>query len=98
MGWYGEGPTGTYPGQYPSYGPLNGGVESAEQLIAGESFARQINQLDGVGQPVPVEDIADWMQLDGMGGMNDWMTFTPNSPYAAAAAAGDPGFPGPQGF
>jgi hypothetical protein len=94
MGYYGGSGYGSYPGQYPSYGPL-GMIESPEQLVASESFARQINQLDGMGQPVPVEDIADWMQLSGM---NDWVEFTPGSPYAAAAAQGDPGFPGAQGF
>jgi len=94
---FGAGGYGHYPGQYPSYGPL-GMVESPEQLVASESFARQINQLDGMGQPVPVEDIADWMQLSGMGGMRDWVEFTPGSPYAMDAAQGDPGFPGSQGF
>lgn len=98
MGYYSGSGYGTYPGQYPSYGPL-GMVESPEQLVASESFARQVNQLEGMGQPVPVEDIASWLELSGgMGGMGDWMSFTPGSPLAERAAAGDPGFPGPQGF
>ena len=73
---------GGYPGQYPSYAPL-GLVTSPEELVAGESMARQMgNEL---GQPVPIEALRDWMELSGMRGMNDWAEFDPTSGFVQQA-------------
>lgn len=85
-GMAGLGAYGTYPGQYPSYAPL-GVVTSPEELIAGESLARQIGNEGGMGQPVPIQDfrgggVADWMELSGMRGMNNWVEFHPDTGIA----------------
>ncbi len=93
-----------YPGEYPGYGGL-GMVMSPEDLVAGESMARQVNEFSGLGSsggaPVPLEDLRgypgqygggmnDWMELSGMGGgMNDWVEIDPNANLVKAGF--DPG-------
>lgn len=83
-----------YPGEYPGYGGM-GMVMSPEDLVSGESMARQVNEFSGLGSsggaPVPLEDLRgypgqygggmnDWMELSGMGGgMGDWVEIDPNA-------------------
>lgn len=80
LGMYG----GHYPGQYPSYPSLPGlgVVTSPEELVAGESLARQVSAFHGVG---------DFMELSGMGnavpfqdlrGVGDWVEMSPDSTLA----------------
>jgi hypothetical protein len=86
-GFYGmaglHGGYGSYPGQYPSYAPL-GLVTSPEELVAGESMARQL-AMDGMGQPVPIEALRDWMGLQGLQGVNDWTEFDPTAGFVQQA-------------
>jgi len=108
MGGLGLYNTGHYPGQYPSYPALPGhaglgSVESPEALVEGESIARQMSEvggmgdwmtldgLGGMGQPIPIEDIRG---MGEAGGMGDWVEFDPGSPPALMPA----GFPGAQSF
>lgn len=85
LGYYSDG---------PDYSRGFGSVESPEDLVAGESLARQVNEFHGLGQgghPVPIEDIrgmGDWMELSGYpgqygggyGGMGDWVEMEPQAP------------------
>lgn len=83
-GMGGLGAYGAYPGQYPSYAPL-GVVTSPEELIAGESLARQIGNEGGMGQPIPIQDFrgtGDWMELSGMRGLGNWVEFQPDTGIA----------------
>lgn len=80
-------PYGSYPGQYPGMGA----VMSPEDLVAGESLARNVNEFSGMsdwmelsglgssgGTPVPLEDLRGYPGQYG-GGMNDWVEFQPSS-------------------
>jgi hypothetical protein len=89
LGYYGY---GHYPGQVGAghYGPVSGlgMVTSPEELVAGESYARQMGgmndwmELSGLGSsggyPVPIEDIR------GLGGMGDWVEMAPDSSLVMA--------------
>ncbi len=100
LGYYGY---GHYPGQYGAghYGPVSGlgMVTSPEELVAGESLARQLSGLGQGGMPVPIEDLRgmnDWMELSGMQGMqgmNDWVELAPDSSLVMQGFS-----PGAEGF
>jgi hypothetical protein len=74
LGMYG----GHYPGQYPSnvYLPGLGMVTSPEDLVAGESAARQANEFRGVGDFMELsgmQDAVPFQDIRGMGGFADWV-------------------------
>jgi hypothetical protein len=74
LGMYG----GHYPGQYPSnvYLPGLGMVTSPEDLVAGESAARQANEFRGVGDFMELsgmQDAVPFQDIRGMGGFGDWV-------------------------
>lgn len=86
------------------YGGMSG-VVSPEELVAGESLARNVNEFSGMndwmelsglgssgGAPVPMEDLRGYPGQYG-GGMNDWVELTSNNALVQA------GFnPGAEGF
>ncbi len=88
---------GSYPGQYPGMGA----IMSPEDLVAGESLARNVNEFSGMndwmelsglgssgGTPVPLEDFRGYPGEYG-GGMNDWVEF--NSGSGLVQAGFNPG-------
>jgi hypothetical protein len=83
------------------YGGGMGSVISPEDLVAGESLARNVNEFSGMndwmelsgmgssgGAPVPMEDLRGYPGQYG-GGMNDWVELTSNN--ALVKAGFDPG-------
>ncbi len=68
-----------------------GMVLSPEDLVSGESLARQVNEFSGVGSsggsPIPLEDLRGYPGQyggGGMGSMNDWVEFAPGSAMVEA--------------
>ena len=101
-------PSGGVEGWGPDYkygyGGGMGSVISPEDLVAGESLARNVNEFSGMndwmelsglgssgGAPVPMEDLRGYpgQYGGGMGGMNDWVELTSNN--ALVRAGFDPG-------
>jgi hypothetical protein len=84
-----------------SMGGGMGAVISPEDLVAGESLARNVNEFSGMGDwmelsglgssggaPVPMEDLRGYPGQYG-GGMGDWVELTANN--ALVKAGFDPG-------